>query len=170
MNTSTHPDVLVLGLGAMGSATLLHLARLGVRVLGVDQFSPPHAFGSTHGETRVTRVATGEGADYVPLAQRSHQLWREYEAQTGAQLFTACGGLMIAKDGALSLLHEQRDFLGATIANARAFVGSRLGFGKTGHELSGSHRSIALVDPLLQDLDRDGVARSESSRRLVALR
>ena len=121
MSKALTPDVLVLGLGAMGSATALHLARCGARVIGVDQFSPPHAFGSTHGETRITRVATGEGADYVPLAQRSHFLWRQIERETGAQLLTQCGGLLIAREPGLSPMHEQRDFLGATITNAKRF-------------------------------------------------
>lgn len=69
-----HPDVLVIGLGAMGSAAVHHLARRGVRVIGVDQFTPPHAHGSTHGETRITREAIGEGPQFAPLAKRSHQL------------------------------------------------------------------------------------------------
>ena len=58
-------DVVVAGLGAMGSATAYQLARAGVRVLGVDRYHPPHALGSTHGDTRITRVAVGEGLEYV---------------------------------------------------------------------------------------------------------
>jgi sarcosine oxidase len=65
-------DAIIIGLGAMGSATALHLARRGARVLGVDRCTPPHGFGSSHGETRITREATGEGAAYVPLVRRSH--------------------------------------------------------------------------------------------------
>ena len=67
---------IVLGLGAMGSATLRHLARRGHSALGIDRFSPPHASGSSHGDTRITRLAIGEGAHYSPLAMRSHALWR----------------------------------------------------------------------------------------------
>ena len=73
----TRFDTIVLGLGAMGSAAVYHLARRGKRVLGIDRFSPPHALGSSHGDTRITRVAIGEGAQYTPLAMRSHELWRE---------------------------------------------------------------------------------------------
>ena len=79
-------DTIVLGLGAMGSAALYHLARKGSRVLGLDRYSPPHAFGSTHGDTRITRLAIGEGAHYTPLAIRSHTLWRLLERESGATL------------------------------------------------------------------------------------
>lgn len=116
-----HPDVLVIGLGAMGSATVYQLAKLGVKVIGLDQYTPPHPHGSTHGETRITREAIGEGAQFVPLAMRSHQLWREIEAQTGQTLLTTCGGLIIARAGQMSRLHEQSDFLGSTIRAAETF-------------------------------------------------
>lgn len=120
MNT-TAPDVLVVGLGAMGAATVRALAKQGHSVVGIDRFDPPHAQGSTHGETRITREATGEGMAFVPLAQRSHQLWREIEAESGVTLFTACGALMIARKGLASQLHGNADFLGRTIDAARAF-------------------------------------------------
>src|SRR6201993_5661292 len=86
---------IVLGLGAMGSAALYHLARKGQRVLGIDRYSPPHAYGSTHGDTRVTRLAIGEGGEYTPLAIRSHELWRELERASGQGLLTTNGGLIL---------------------------------------------------------------------------
>jgi sarcosine oxidase len=88
-------DVVVVGLGAMGSAAAYHLSRNGARVLGIDQFAPPHAFGSSTGDTRITRTAVAEGSAYVPLVQRSHELWRELEARTGLELFVQCGGLVM---------------------------------------------------------------------------
>ena len=117
-----HPDILVIGLGAMGAAITYQLATRGVKVVGVDQFTPPHARGSTHGETRITREAIGEGMQFVPLAMRSHQLWREIESETGRTLFTACGGLVIARADAVSRLHEQQDFLGNTFRAAEAYA------------------------------------------------
>ena len=66
-------DTVVLGLGAMGSAALYQLAKRGRKVLGLDQHSPPHALGSSHGDTRITRLACGEGAQYTPFAERSHK-------------------------------------------------------------------------------------------------
>ena len=65
-------ETIVLGLGAMGSAAVYELARKGCAVLGIDQHSPPHAFGSSHGDTRITRLAIGEGEQYTPLVLRSH--------------------------------------------------------------------------------------------------
>src|ERR1700743_320889 len=88
-------DVIVLGLGAMGSAAVYQLATRGARVLGIDRHAPPHIFGSTHGETRVTRLAIGEGEHYTPLVMRSHAIWREIERETGADLLTTNGGLII---------------------------------------------------------------------------
>ena len=76
-------DVIVLGLGAMGSAAVYQLATRGVRVLGIDRFSPPHAAGSTHGDTRITRQAIGEGHAYTPLALRSHIIWRAWKRRPG---------------------------------------------------------------------------------------
>jgi len=93
-------DVIVIGCGAVGSAAVLHLAKAGRHVLGIDRFQPPHRFGSTHGETRITRAAIGEGVDYTPLAQRSHAIWRELERETGSRLFEQCGCLFIpSRDG-----------------------------------------------------------------------
>lgn len=91
----SHPDVIVVGLGAMGSASLYQLAARGVRVLGIDRFSPPHTQGSSHGETRITRLVTSEGAAFVPIVRRSHQLWRELEAASGETLFTQTGVLFL---------------------------------------------------------------------------
>jgi sarcosine oxidase len=113
-------DTIVLGLGAMGSAALYHLARRGVRALGIDRFSPPHAFGSSHGDTRITRLAIGEGEHYTPLALRSHELWRELEAETGDRLLTACGGLVLSSGSATSHTHVE-NFFDNTLAAARRF-------------------------------------------------
>jgi sarcosine oxidase len=108
-----HADVIVVGLGAMGSATAHRLALRGASVLAFDQYRPPHALGSTHGDTRITRLAIGEGLDYVPLVRRSHVLWRELEQQTGVRLLTQCGGLILGRAG--------DPFLGQTRAAAREF-------------------------------------------------
>lgn len=88
-------EVIVVGLGAMGAAVSWQLARRGVRVIGFDRYAPPHDRGSTHGESRITRLAVGEGEEYVPLVRRSHELWRELEAQSAETLMTQTGGLVI---------------------------------------------------------------------------
>ena len=106
-------EVIVVGLGAMGSAACAQLVAHGVSVVGIDQYAPPHPWGSTHGDTRVTREAIGEGREYVPLVRRSHQLWREIEQQTGAQLLTRSGIVILA--------HPSSEFLKETRASARAY-------------------------------------------------
>jgi sarcosine oxidase len=91
-------DVAVVGLGAMGSASVYQLARKGKRVLGIDQFDPPHTFGSSHGATRVTRQAIGEGEQFVPLVLRSYEIWPQIEAAAGKQLLSITGGLIMASE------------------------------------------------------------------------
>jgi sarcosine oxidase len=113
-------ETIVLGLGAMGSAALLQLARKGNAVLGIDQHSPPHALGSTHGDTRITRLAIGEGEQYTPLVLRSHELWRELEAATGETLLTTRGGLIISSSAKTSKSHVE-DFFANTVAAARKY-------------------------------------------------
>ena len=88
-------DVIVLGLGAMGSAAAFHLAQPGRRILGLDAFEPGHTLGSSHGRTRMIREAHFEAPEYVPLVQRAYALWRELEAVSGRVLLTITGGLSI---------------------------------------------------------------------------
>jgi len=88
-------QIIVIGLGAMGSAAIYQLAKRGNKVLGLDQFQPPHVYGSSHGDTRITRQAIGEGAEYVPLVLRSYEIWDEIERETGTQLLTVTGGLIM---------------------------------------------------------------------------
>lgn len=88
-------DVLVVGLGAMGSMALWRLARRGATVIGFDRFEPPHAMGSSHGESRIIRTAYYEGPGYVPLVREAFGLWRELEGESGATILTMTGALMI---------------------------------------------------------------------------
>ena len=90
----TH-DVAVVGLGAMGSAVAFELSRRGVDVIGFDRFTPPHAFGSSHGDSRIIREAYFEDPVYVPMVQRAFDLWRELERLSGTTLMEQTGGLMI---------------------------------------------------------------------------
>lgn len=115
------PDVLVVGLGAMGSAAAWHLARKGAAVLGFDRHVPPHAHGSHCGESRITRLAIGEGDAYVPLVSRSHELWREIERETGEALLHPVGGLWISSPARQSEVHVA-DFFARTVAAARRFA------------------------------------------------
>lgn len=95
-------DVIVAGLGGMGSAAAYYLARRGEKVLGLERFSPAHARGSSHGRSRIIRQAYFEGPDYVPLLLRAYELWESLERKTGSELMTLTGGLMIGRrEGAL---------------------------------------------------------------------
>src|SRR5579859_7759699 len=81
----------------MGSAAAYHLARRGRRVLGLEQFTPAHDRGSSHGRSRIIRQSYIEGPQYVPLLLRAYELWRELELQTGHELLRITGGLMIGR-------------------------------------------------------------------------
>lgn len=108
-------DAIVLGLGAMGAAATYQLARRGARVLGIDRYEPPHAFGSSHGDTRITRIACGEGPEYSAFARRSHEIWRALEAETGVELLTQNGLLVLAGPGDRAPSHGVPQFLAATV-------------------------------------------------------
>ena len=114
-------DAIVLGLGAMGSAAAYQLAKRGKKVLGLDQYAPPHTLGSTHGDTRITRQAIGEGEEYVPLSLRSYELWREIERLTGRDLLTVTGGLIMASRSSHTPQHGKENFLQTTIDAANRY-------------------------------------------------
>lgn len=84
-------DVIVLGVGAMGSAACHQLAQRGARVLGLEQFSLVHDRGSSHGQTRIIRQAYFEHPDYVPLLFRTYELWNDLEQRSGSRLFHQVG-------------------------------------------------------------------------------
>ena len=88
-------DLIVLGLGAMGSATAYHAALGGQRVLGLDAFERNHNKGSSHGHSRIIRESYAEGPQYVPLVQRAYTLWHDLEVASGRPLLTMTGGLYI---------------------------------------------------------------------------
>ncbi len=111
-------DVVVVGLGAVGSAALYRLALSGVRVVGIDKFHPPHDQGSSHGESRITRLAVGEGSAYAPLVRRSHEIWRELEVASGESLFLQTGGLIMGSRAGGASHHGKDDFVRRTAAVA----------------------------------------------------
>ncbi|MFO0872984.1 MAG: N-methyl-L-tryptophan oxidase [Phycisphaerales bacterium] len=101
MNHRCH-DVIVVGLGAAGSAAAMHLARRGLRVLGLDRFDIPTSMGSSHGITRLIRLCYFEHPDYVPLLRRAYELWREIEVESSRRLLFETGGVYVGRpDGEL---------------------------------------------------------------------
>jgi sarcosine oxidase len=96
---STAVDVAVVGLGAMGSAALLHLSRRGLRAIGIEQFEPGHDRGSSHGETRIIRLGYFEHPSYVPLVRSALALWRALEHDSGRSLLHVTGIIEIGPPG-----------------------------------------------------------------------
>src|SRR5947209_4084225 len=92
-SASSRYDVIVAGVGGMGSATAYHLARRGRKVLGLERYDVPHEMGSSHGITRIIRLAYYEHPSYVPLLRRAYELWRDLQQQAGEQLLFLTGSL-----------------------------------------------------------------------------
>jgi sarcosine oxidase len=86
-------DAIVVGVGGMGSATAYYLARRGKRVLGLERFGIPHAMGSSHGHTRIIRLAYYEDPSYVLLLRRAYELWREIQGKAGEKLLHVTGSV-----------------------------------------------------------------------------
>ncbi|MDE3257145.1 MAG: N-methyl-L-tryptophan oxidase [Gemmatimonadota bacterium] len=106
-------DVVVAGLGAMGSAAVYHLAKSGMRVAGFDRFHPPHARGSSHGHARVIREAYAAGPAYVDLIRRAYALWEALEDESDEELFRTYGHLSMRPPGGaerLGVLESARAF------------------------------------------------------------
>lgn len=118
--TARHYDLIVVGLGAMGSAALYQASRRGATALGIDRFDPPHSLGSSHGDTRITRSAIAEGEIYMPFVRRSNEIWRDLEARTGRRLFHVSGGLIIGSDSSAAF-HFQGDFVETSARIAQKF-------------------------------------------------
>jgi sarcosine oxidase len=127
-------DAIVIGVGGMGSAAAWHLASRGRRVLGLEQFTIPHEMGSSHGVTRIIRLAYSEHPSYVPLLRRAYELWRAMEQRAGEPLLVITGGVDVGRadsgtiEGSLRSCREHRLAHGLLDAAeiARRFPGFRL--------------------------------------------
>ncbi len=91
-------DIIVLGLGAHGSSALYHLSKKNKNICGIDRFTPPHSFGSSHGQTRIIRQAYHESPMYVPLVKEAYNLWYELENFSGKKLLLKTGGIMLGDE------------------------------------------------------------------------
>lgn len=92
-NNPNHYDVIVIGVGGMGSATVCELAERGKKVLGIDRYDIPNTMGSSHGASRIIRMAYYQGADYVTLVRSAYNLWRKLEEKTGESLLHVTGSI-----------------------------------------------------------------------------
>lgn len=95
----TNFDVMVIGLGAAGSAAAFHLARTNKKVMGIDRFTPPHVFGSSHGESRIIRQAYFESPMYVPFVQAAMDAWLELAQLSGKKIFIKSKSLTLGNAG-----------------------------------------------------------------------
>src|SRR4051812_12968245 len=128
-------DVIVIGVGGMGSAAVYHLARRGLSVLGIERFDVPHELGSSHGHSRIIRLAYAEHPDYVPLLRRAYTLWRELQSSIGERLLIVTGGIDVGAEqsatvqGSLSscAIHDLRHECLDAEALKRRFPGYRPG-------------------------------------------
>ena len=166
-----HYDAIVIGCGGMGSAALRALALKGKRVLGIEQFEPGHDRGSSHGHSRIIRLAYNEHPDYVPLLRRAFELWSDIEVETGQRLFVKTGGLDIGPmdgrvvTGALaacrthSLAHEW--MTGPEIH--RRFPGVEVPehYGAVFHEEAGYLNPEACIDAMVASAVGHGAALKE---------
>src|SRR5260221_13051648 len=92
MSSNNHYDVIVLGMGVMGSATAYHLARAGKRVLALEQFELDHRMGSSHGESRIIRYAY-DHPGYIEMAKASYPMWKALKEEAGGELMVTTGAL-----------------------------------------------------------------------------
>lgn len=106
--TSQTFDVIVIGLGGMGSAAAYHLAARGQRVLGLEKFTPAHDRGSSHGGSRIIRQSYFEDPAYVPLLLRAYELWDRLAADSGREVYRMTGGLFIGPPDCLTVAGSLR--------------------------------------------------------------
>src|SRR5260370_20370759 len=99
INTSF--NVIVIGVGSMGSSACYHLAQRGYKVLGLEQFDITHEYGSHAGQSRIIRKAYFENSDYVPLLNRAYENWEALEEETGTQLYFQTGLVYFSNPGHL---------------------------------------------------------------------
>lgn len=157
-------DIILAGLGAVGSSTAFHLSQRGLRVLGLDRFRPPHKQGSTHGGSRVIRETAFEHPLYVPLARRAYENWRRLEAATGESLLRVTGVLYVGPPGETLVagtltsarLHGIRhETLDATALAQRypdfSAVGEAIGVFEPGAGWIDPERSVAAALPFAMD-------------------
>jgi sarcosine oxidase len=138
-------DVIVVGVGGMGSACCWQLARRGQRVLGIERFDIPHAMGSSHGVTRIIRLPYYEAPEYVPLLKRAYELWREIEAAAGERLLVTTGSVDAGP--------EDGELFGGALASARAhdlphevLTGAEVNARFPGYRLPAAQRAVFQPD------------------------
>jgi sarcosine oxidase len=134
-------DVIVVGIGGMGSATAWQLARRGQRVLGLERFDIPHAMGSSHGVSRIIRLAYYEDPAYVPLLRRAYELWREAEAASGEELLVITGSIDASPEDD-PLFNGALDAARAHDLPHEVLTGAQVNERFPGYRLPAGHRAV----------------------------
>ena len=160
-------DVIVVGVGGMGSAALWQLARRGIRAVGLERYDIPHAHGSSHGISRIIRLPYYEDPAYVPLLRRAYELWREIEAATRRELLVTTGSIDASPE-------DDPLFTGA-LASARqhdlaheVLTGGEVNARYPGYALPAAHRAVFQPDGGLVASERAIVAHVEAAQALGA--
>jgi len=136
-------DVIIIGLGASGSSALYHVAKTGASVLGIDQFVPPHTYGSTHSESRIFRKAYFEGTEYLPLLRRAYSLWLSLENESSTTLMHPVGCLTIG-DADSDMIRQAKKSGEMVEANYRLLSSKEVHERYPAYRLN--DRQVALVD------------------------
>jgi sarcosine oxidase len=153
-------DAVVLGVGGVGSAVTAHLAARGLDVLGLERYDVPHARGSSHGSTRIVRRVQHEGADYVPLAERAYERWRDLEAETGRDLLHVTGSVHAGPPES-GLVDDARAACDAHDVPYETLDAAALGERFPGYDLPDDFRALYQPDGGFLDCEQGTIAHVE---------
>ncbi|PSP98263.1 N-methyl-L-tryptophan oxidase [Halobacteriales archaeon QS_5_70_17] len=143
--TDTDYDVVVIGVGGMGSATVYHLAQRGLDVLGLERFDVPHTMGSSHGITRIIRRAYYEHPSYIPLIERAYDLWDDLAEETGREVIHRTGSIDAAPKGNVVFEGSLRSCEEHDIPH-EVLTGAELGERFPGYDLPDDYRALYQPD------------------------
>lgn len=167
MTTARAYDAIVIGAGGMGSAALYHLAKRGHRPLGLERFAVPHEMGSSHGLTRIIRLAFHEGPEYVPFGRRAYELWRELEASAGERLLRVTGSVHAGAPGSAGFEDTLRACVEQDVPHS-ALTGAELSALFPGYGLPPDMMAVVQPDGGFLAPERCVAAHAEAARSLGA--
>lgn len=156
-------DAIVVGAGGVGSAATYHLARRGADVLALERYDVPHAMGSSHGETRLFRLAYHEDARYVPLLRRARKLWRELETEVDERLLHDVGALTIGPPGS-DVFESARSTCEAHGIDHEVLTGTEVNERYPAYELPAEYRAVHQPDSGFLAPERCVVAHAEAAQ------
>ena len=161
-------DTIVVGVGGMGSATCYQLANRGQRVLGLEQFDIPHTQGSSHGYTRIIRLAYYEDPAYVPLLRRAYELWAEIESEAGEQLFHRTGSVDVGTETSQVFSGSLASCIEHQIPH-EVLAGTELNRRFPGYQVPDDYRALYQPDGGFLLPERATIAFVEAAQRLGAV-